>query len=1844
MKKRAVWNFCRSLVAVSVIGLLWSCAADQSEQTPDTIGPKVLSSQDNTTIVGTSELTLQFSEEMSGLTANKNHGTCEADTTIKLTNLSGTCYALTIAPLEDNRYTIKPQLDLVTGSYKLTLGTGIKDLSGNSLVETVISFQVEDALTTVLTNLEEALEGHADKGQLLTGAREAGSKVIKNNLINVIPAVLGGAIGELNKLSTVDYSSTLTLIIDSLMSTVNGAESLSSSASRSMAAIASSAIIDLLSSMDSVVFAIIPGEEIKNYAQAKTLAVSKTGVTSAELATIIKADASQQVTQLIAVAANRSELDLSTILEEVNSAVIGAILSMDSLDPALATETTQAVTTVISASESDEAKGALSSIQEAADQLIEAATGDTGGETTGDTGGETTGDTGGETTGDTGGSTTGGSTTIVITPATGTRSCSLDGTPVGHQSSITAYLTASVPFGETCQTETRSCIDGSLSGSYAFASCTEEPAPGSTPALGGSVQTFGDSSSSRTRGRSAAATASSSISVNQPVKSLVSLYLLVDEDFTYPVAKVKSAADGSYEVTAGDVKDFLLNPPSTGLEADYGYLLPTTATITDASTDEEIIAAFETLGTLQVRALYIKEGQARVISAMADPGSDEPVRVDPIVQRVAQQIISALQETIKETITALAGLSDEAKREILANVESVIESAVAEELENVASQTTFEVPEGTDLTDPEALLDVEMDVETATELREAIENESEEITLETTKLAVEDKGKLGDTLSDEQKGAFAKKSEAAASNVTSKVSAGASSLSDAERAALEEKAKQIKAKSLRKFFLTLGFPVVLAEGADNTSVVALSLKVPSNLEDTELPGAATFSDRSVRHFLIKGTDSSTAPTGWENAPVLATQVDTLLDNLSGYVSEGEVDENALLTADREDLLDRVRVFHRFEATLAGGMPLVSQELVDWMVDYDNKTITVQQVATRIAEITEWRQKSVEVKDGILPIFSEEFSAPTSGSTVKASSLITALTRPLDKDAATTARQLTDGNENFWIPFTADALKQQIMRNAESLDFEALLPASKDDYLLFLQGQPYTTSSGNTNQVPPSPSYLDARATIARGLVAALPDDAYSTASQKKNLNGQTPLNAKQAVFFITYLLELQFAVEKSKGLMIVQDGKLSPNYQNFKHLNFSSEVGVAEVIAPMLIATAPTESTGASFAQEAMRSGILLVGSVATDGMGGLLLPENKQFDATEIKDADGGATFGEPLASTELSCTVQMFDDSTPKGLSVSLLQYDAELDEFALATERDNVTAIYFTTSDNLSFTASNVPTDRDYAIRFTIESYRNEIPELRFPLGEYSAELEVCGGEDGFIGPDVEDEPLPAIGLVAASSTAEAIGLDFGNYIDPVKVDHFMLFADEDQVNGGSEGTRELMLLGEPGGSYQLEAGEAMGLARVSKVDRDFSLTTGNPISGIQGMFNQSLDAIIGSNFSGSSSVFLSPNEKGDLGGDVYLLEVSDQEYWLLELDYLDVEFGILELSFARINNQSRAEIPVAGFEQGPVDREKARELESYVLHYGDGLCLAEGCQERYQSAVNFGEIVEIEQQVDFRYAGDDFLEKIGSGEDLESYYEDASSIPVRLDGRGSTNFVKLNFDRQKGTYTMSKETTSATGIKHNDVLGVCLSGDWNSQACPNYIMRVVRTAPAGDLLANQELELQLIRFAEPGVEEDYRKAVIGSARAEQSYPQLIREGWSGAEVVFDGDFDGVPWLFDPNDEDSNIPGGISGDAASDLSIRLVNKYEYSGNQSGGLLKRRNPPQDNTTVYSSRLLIATEGIYLGDIDKITLSSPELGLSDAILATCQPAREELGEFVEAQCTLSEAVASGLRVKPAFG
>ena len=51
-------------------------------------------------------------------------------------------------------------------------------------------------------------------------------------------------------------------------------------------------------------------------------------------------------------------------------------------------------------------------------------------------------------------------------------SCSFGGQTVAQGSSITAYLSDSVAYGQTCSTQTRSCSNGTLSGTYTNSSCS----------------------------------------------------------------------------------------------------------------------------------------------------------------------------------------------------------------------------------------------------------------------------------------------------------------------------------------------------------------------------------------------------------------------------------------------------------------------------------------------------------------------------------------------------------------------------------------------------------------------------------------------------------------------------------------------------------------------------------------------------------------------------------------------------------------------------------------------------------------------------------------------------------------------------------------------------------------------------------------------------------------------------------------------------------------------------------------------------------------------------------------------------------------------------------------------------------------------------------------------------------------------------------------------------------------------------------------------------------------------------------------------------------------------------
>jgi hypothetical protein len=62
-------------------------------------------------------------------------------------------------------------------------------------------------------------------------------------------------------------------------------------------------------------------------------------------------------------------------------------------------------------------------------------------------------------------------------PEAGPASCTFDGKKVASGSSVTAYEASSVEPGNLCVSESRSCTDGTLGGTYAYASCTVTTVP-----------------------------------------------------------------------------------------------------------------------------------------------------------------------------------------------------------------------------------------------------------------------------------------------------------------------------------------------------------------------------------------------------------------------------------------------------------------------------------------------------------------------------------------------------------------------------------------------------------------------------------------------------------------------------------------------------------------------------------------------------------------------------------------------------------------------------------------------------------------------------------------------------------------------------------------------------------------------------------------------------------------------------------------------------------------------------------------------------------------------------------------------------------------------------------------------------------------------------------------------------------------------------------------------------------------------------------------------------------------------------------------------------------------------
>jgi Tfp pilus assembly protein PilV len=77
--------------------------------------------------------------------------------------------------------------------------------------------------------------------------------------------------------------------------------------------------------------------------------------------------------------------------------------------------------------------------------------------------------------------------TLVTTGGGQSQDCLWNGSVVSNGQSITAYQTSSVTSSNTCVSETRTCTDGALSGTYAFASCVVEGTSTCSASISGSI-------------------------------------------------------------------------------------------------------------------------------------------------------------------------------------------------------------------------------------------------------------------------------------------------------------------------------------------------------------------------------------------------------------------------------------------------------------------------------------------------------------------------------------------------------------------------------------------------------------------------------------------------------------------------------------------------------------------------------------------------------------------------------------------------------------------------------------------------------------------------------------------------------------------------------------------------------------------------------------------------------------------------------------------------------------------------------------------------------------------------------------------------------------------------------------------------------------------------------------------------------------------------------------------------------------------------------------------------------------------------------------------------------------
>jgi len=1354
-------------------------------------------------------------------------------------------------------------------------------------------------------------------------------------------------------------------------------------------------------------------------------------------------------------------------------------------------------------------------------------------------------------------------------------------------------------------------------------------------AMSGAVTTFPDAGADapaalRRRGLAEADQSTFDQDDMEAAKALVSLYLLSDTGRTTPIATVKTATDGTYEIHVNDVEDYLL---AEGL-------------ITAESTDEEILAAFQALGQLQVNALITEVEEDGTTSAMAiqtiaDPTSTEVVAVNPIIHRVVKTILDQVAEAIG-TLTEL-GLSTTV---VDALTESIIDE-IAEEIVVVLAEadlSEIDIPDGQTaqsvFEEMEEDFEVSLTAEEVASLDEIIESDTDLHSAEVAALEaidvleadeVKDETDVGASLDSESSGLLASLDNTITDALVDGVDTVAVDDYDTPEAAAAAAANKlvIETEALQKFFLAMGFSVVVAQDdATQTTVIVSALPTPPHIPEELLPGQRAFGERALRYFKL-GT--GTVSGDFAGAVTLEEEALTKLEGITDLVID-EILSKATPTPAEFELIDRLRLYHELLRRVEES-PIISMELTQFLVENADATVRLKQIGAVIASNFEWSQELVNITDDGFPIYTDRVIPVKSGATVDASELVRFLSLRLDDSPGEAADHLTS-QESFYAQFAPDAIEVELQHAfADGLGEVEFVQLLQSIYPETAEGYRDLILGNDLLDILPSPPYHHARDRVARGLTAAVPPALFGT-----SLTSETELGIRTAFFFVNYLMQSNFAVDETKGYFTDIDlagvTRYRPNFENLKFLEpIDNDMSIAGFIAELLQSTEVEQSAAFDAVWQSIDQ---LLDTI----------PDLPEFQEQNIDDFAGQMTAAVDTVSA--SCAVERFDGLDPRdpfadggaqhGLTVSLhpVQYNdqtgefskgdkiAELTEGAVTVDADGWTIV------NYSFT--NIPAvvdgqrGLDYVMRFNIPSYEHDIPEMYFWVDGYVADQVMCDVEwPWWIGPDEAFVPIPGLGLNAdqvrwePDGTTQTEGVDLSNF----EVPGGMVYVTPTEEAAG-HGIADFNLQSTETG-YALTVLGANSTAGFAPLYGSFgsegvavTLTpTANdePLFGIFTLLGanvrDAVDEVVNGAVALSSSVDLETDWELFEYDRLYLFRDNEGIYWVVEVRWMDVyedfdgtESAFMDFGFAKVNNMGFVDLPEdafdVGFDDGPMD------MRFYWMVYGDWLILEPptgwtGSDWQPPSIFDWGDtdytpLSTATDGIVIRYAGEHFDDNITTIDSFDALFADGdySSIPVRLDAVSSNvSFIKVSFDKQNRKYIMAPDpdnaTPSVTNLEHGDIVAILDSTSVDGG--PAYLARILQTMPATDPMANFEIAMDVIPFRPEQGDEGSEVACFNDDQiaCPTDLPELFYETdlTLAQGVIYDRDYDGVPGVFDPNDEDPNVPGEES--------------FGPAGGFHEGLFVTNVVESVNGTASRS-ILVKTEGLYPGDIDTVSVRNAAL------------------------------------------